>query len=176
MKPEYLDIVDQNNQPTGEKKLRSEVHTNGYWHRTVHIYFFRVKNGHFEILVHLRAKNKDLHPNCWDTRFGGHLQTGETPDQAVLAELKEEVGLDLGLSDLISGPITKSEYFPNNEFNYVYFYKFNDDISKLKFQDNEVQKVKWMKAEDISKDMKDNQSNWSANLKGFENIVNYLTK
>ena len=76
MEKEYLDLVDENNNLTGEKELRSVVHSTGLWHRTVHIYFFRKINNIFEFLVHLRSKDKDLRPNCWDTRFGGHIKAG----------------------------------------------------------------------------------------------------
>ena len=41
MLDEYLDIVDENNNLTGKKALRSEIHSYGIWHRTVHIYLFR---------------------------------------------------------------------------------------------------------------------------------------
>ena len=43
MQEEYLDIVDENENLTGEKELRSVVHAKGLWHRVVHIYFFREK-------------------------------------------------------------------------------------------------------------------------------------
>ena len=86
---EYFDIVDENNALTGEKKLRSDAHTTGLWHRTVHIYLFRIINGKFEFLVHLRSKTKDLNPNKWDPRFGGHLKTGENVQDTVKSELLE---------------------------------------------------------------------------------------
>jgi len=39
---EYLDIVDENNgAPIEERRLRSEVHSQGLWHRVVHVYLFR---------------------------------------------------------------------------------------------------------------------------------------
>lgn len=97
MSNEYLDIVDENNNPTGKKRLRSEVHTLGLWHRTVHIYFFRERNGGIEFLVHLRAKNKDLNPNKWDTRFGGHIRAGEKLEDTVIKEVHEELGLQISL-------------------------------------------------------------------------------
>jgi hypothetical protein len=38
---EYLDVFDENNQPTGVVLPRRQVHAEGLWHRTVHIYLFR---------------------------------------------------------------------------------------------------------------------------------------
>ena len=174
MKQEYLDIVDENNNPTGQKKLRSEAHSKGLWHKTVHIYFFRVKDGGFEILVHLRAKTKDLHPNCWDTRFGGHLKSGESPEEAVLGEIKEEVGLKVNLEDLVKGKIVKREHYPNNEFTHIYFYNFDRDISQLKFEDDEVQEVKWMSVDSIVEGILDNPNNWSAGADNFKRVIKDL--
>src|SRR3989338_1296834 len=112
---EYFDIVDENNQQTGEKRLRFEAHTLGLWHRTVHIYFFRQKDNQIEFLVHLRSKYKDLHPNCWDTRFGGHLKSGETIEKTVINEIKEELGLEIDLNSLIKGSVHKRDKKTNRE-------------------------------------------------------------
>ena len=41
---EYLDIVNEDGNLTGEKEMRSVVHVEGLWHRTVHVYFYKIKN------------------------------------------------------------------------------------------------------------------------------------
>jgi len=171
---EYLDIVDENNDITGEKKLRSQIHKDGSWHRTVHIYYFMKKNNEYYFLVHLRSKEKDLHPNMWDTRFGGHLKSGHDVKQTLISELKEEIGLKADINNFISGPVTKREYFPNNEFTYVYYYPGLEDISSLKFADNEVQEVKWLPAQDIVEGIKNDSNYWAPSLEGFESIFKYL--
>jgi len=158
---EYLDIVDENNVLTGEKKLRSEVHSQGLWHRTVHIYLFKIVENEIYFLVHLRAKNKDLHPNCWDTRFGGHIKSGGSIEDGIKSELMEEVGLELEQGSLIQGEVYKRDHYPNREFTHSFYYKFDDDISTLKFNDGEVQEIKWMKVSDILESMEKNPEIWS---------------
>jgi len=76
MPEEYLEIVNENNDLISRVEPRSFVHSTGLWYRTVHIYFFRKSNKKIEFLVHLRAKTKDLNPNKWDARFGGHIKSG----------------------------------------------------------------------------------------------------
>jgi 8-oxo-dGTP diphosphatase len=52
-------------------------------------------NGQGELLLRLRDDRPDiLHPNCWDV-IGGLLEPGETPEEALLRETREEIGLDL---------------------------------------------------------------------------------
>lgn len=171
---EYLDIVDENNNITGEKKLRSLVHKDGSWHRTVHIYYFMKKNNEYYFLVHLGSKDKDLCPDMWDTRFGGHLKSGQDINQALISELEEEIGLKADIDNFTQGQILKREDFPNNEFTYVYYYQGLDDISNLKFIDSEVQKVKWLSVQDIIGGIRNNSSVWAPSLEGFEVIYNYF--
>lgn len=174
MSDEYLDIVDEENNLVGKKKLRSEVHKTGLRHRTVHIYYVNFKDGNYYFLVHLRSKFKDLNPNKWDTRFGGHVQSGEKIEEALVSELEEEIGLELNPGDFTIGPIRKKDKYPNNEFVYSFYYQADDDLSKLVFRDNEVQRVKWMFAEDITTSLKNNPENWSSSQDGFKNIYNFL--
>jgi 8-oxo-dGTP diphosphatase len=174
MANEYFDIVDENNNKTGQKKLRSVVHNNGSWHRTVHIYYFMKKDSEYYFLVHLRSKENDLCPNMWDTRFGGHLKSGQNIEQTILSELEEEIGLKADIKYFIPGPIIKRGEFLNNEFTYVYYYQGAEDISSLKFIDNEVQEIKWLSAQDIIKEMKNNSNVWAPSLEGFESIYKYL--
>lgn len=175
MKEEFFDIVDENNLITGKKKLRSEAHTQGLWHRVVQIYFFRKFNNEIQILVHLRAKNKDQNPNKWDTRFGGHSKAGENVQNTIKNEMLEEIGLELKTSNLIDGGTYKRDNYPNREFIYRFYYKFEEEnISNLRFNDGEVQEIKWMKVAEILESIENNPNLWSANKVGFNQALEEL--
>ena len=45
-----------------------------------------------KILLGKRAAGQLLYPNVWDLP-GGHLEAGESPDQALIRELEEELGI-----------------------------------------------------------------------------------
>lgn len=141
MPEELFDIVDENNNPLGITKARIRVHKDGDWHRVVHIY---VSNNNGEYLVHFRSPYKDLNPTKWDTRFGGHVAAGSDYDTTAITELSQEIGLNVGVSDLIPGKIHKYDGGTNREFVKQYFYTFDGDIADLKFNYGEVAEVKWM--------------------------------
>jgi len=50
---------------------------------------------HRRLLIYLRDDKPEIpFPNHWDL-FGGHLENGETPEQALVREVKEEIGIEL---------------------------------------------------------------------------------
>lgn len=162
---EYLDIVDENNKYTGIKKERSRVHAEGDWHRTVHVYVF---NGIGELLVHLRSPFKDLYPNCWDTRFGGHVLAGETTEKTLLKEFEEEIGIEVNLNNFIKGETYKHNKGKNKEFTEVYYFKYENQ--DLKFNDNEVVEVKWMSLGGILEELKISQDKWTTKAETIKEI------
>lgn len=57
-----------------------------------------IENPNKAILLLLRDDKPGIaYPNCW-TLVGGHMENGETAEQAVLRELFEEVGLVMKVS------------------------------------------------------------------------------
>jgi 8-oxo-dGTP diphosphatase len=54
-----------------------------------------LENDKGEILLYLRDNKPDIpFPNHWDL-IGGHVEEGETPEEALLREVKEELDIDL---------------------------------------------------------------------------------
>lgn len=168
MSNELLDLYSEANEPLGTNKDRGSIHTDGDWHRTVHIY---VKNDKGQFLVHLRSPQKDGNANCWDTRFGGHVASGDDYDTTVVREIQEEIGITASLDDFRKGELVSYNGDWNKEHTQIYFYIFNGDINDLKFNDNEVVKVQWMSPEEIIESMTTDPKRWAGSAEGFKKHV-----
>lgn len=142
---EYLDILDKNGNKTGESKPRKEVHSNGYWHKGVHIWIINSKK---ELLVQRRSANKDVYPNKLYISVAGHPVSGEEEIESIKREFHEEIGVELDISKLeylftFSQEVIENEgKFLDNQFYDVYLIEMDLDISKLKLQEDEVSEVK----------------------------------
>ncbi len=78
------------------------------------------KNNQY-LMLHRNKKENDLNEGFW-IGVGGHVESGETPDQTIVREVKEETGLDL-LSFKKRGLI----YFKNDDFEEeMYLYTSSD--------------------------------------------------
>jgi 8-oxo-dGTP diphosphatase len=64
------------------------------------------------VLLGKRSFQRTFYPNVWDV-FGGHLEAGESHEQALERELMEELGIRLKtsryLETLITSPSTKGD-------------------------------------------------------------------
>ena len=146
---EYIDIFDENNNPTGQIKEKQQAHEDGDFHRTAHIWIINNKN---ELLLQKRSPNKKTHPNCWDISGAGHIRAGETVINGAIRELEEELGVKAKKEDLQFISIVKSTKNPkNHEFGYVYLLKSNNKIEDYIFTDEEVSQVKYVYFEDLEK-------------------------
>lgn len=155
MADELIEIYNGNNKPLGIEKMKSEAHRNGLWHRASHIWIY---NSAGEILLQLRAENKELYPNMWDISAAGHISAGEEPIISALREMEEEIGLSAKPEDLQFFKIRKYKAvykeIKNNEFYYIYFLKFDGDLGELTLQDEEVAKIQFLPIDKIEEELK----------------------
>jgi isopentenyldiphosphate isomerase len=93
---EWFDVLTAEGQWTGQTKPRAQVHQQGHWHRSFHLWI--VKDRHF-VLLQRRSRKKDLEGGKVDVSVGGHFRAGEGLEQ-VIREVEEEIGLLVRPSDL----------------------------------------------------------------------------
>ena len=92
---EFVDIVDEYGNPTGETVERAKAHSEGIRHRTAHVWIIRRNGKQTEVLLQKRSLKKDSFPGQFDTSSAGHIQAGDEPLDSALRELREELGLSL---------------------------------------------------------------------------------
>ncbi|WP_209399916.1 NUDIX domain-containing protein [Pseudozobellia sp. WGM2] len=141
---ELIDILDASGNKTGKTAMKSEAHKNGWYHESVHIWFY-TKSG--QILIQQRAKNKDTHPLLWDVSVAGHIGAGERIEISAVREVQEEIGLKISEQNLEKIGFFKSfhqhsEILIDREFNHVYLCELTSPISELEKQESEVHDLK----------------------------------
>ncbi len=89
---ELFPIVDEEGNITGAA-TRGECHSGSMLlHPVVHLHVF---NSRGDIYLQRRPMWKDIQPGRWDTAVGGHVDLGESVQQALQRETAEELGIDL---------------------------------------------------------------------------------
>jgi isopentenyldiphosphate isomerase/intracellular septation protein A len=142
---EWVPLVDEQGKVIG-KATRAAVHANkNLLHPVVHLHILNNKS---EIYLQKRPLNKDIQPGKWDTAVGGHVMLGETIEQALKREVKEEVNISLNRADILVQYIWKTEIESELVFSFVL--QHNETIIPNK---NEVDECKFWTLNDIMKNL-----------------------
>lgn len=89
-KKELFPIVNEQGEVLGSI-TRGEAHDGRkVLHPVVHLHLF---NSNGDLYLQRRPDWKDIQPGKWDTACGGHIDFGETPEEALLREVREELGV-----------------------------------------------------------------------------------
>lgn len=101
---EVFDVVDEEDRVLGPKP-RETVHVNNLRHRAVHIL---ITNEAGELFLQKRSLWKDRNPALWDSSTAGHVDAGETYEQAAHRELEEEIGIACQLTPIGQLPCSEA--------------------------------------------------------------------
>jgi isopentenyldiphosphate isomerase len=175
MTEEFIDIITKDGEPTGKTALKSEIHSKGYYHNTAHIWFY-TKDG--QILLAQRAASKTICPLLWDVSVAGHVDTGETIEQAAIRETQEEIGLTISQSDLHKIGVfpcfqTYDNGIVDNEFHHTFLVELKVPLKNLKPQAGEVEALKLVTVETFKSLLANSTTNsyFVASNKAYYEIV-----
>lgn len=113
---EQFPLVDEDGRVIG-KASRGECHNGSHLlHPVVHLHVF---NSRGEVYLQKRPEWKDIQPGKWDTAVGGHIDYGETPEEALRREVREELGIEAFKPE----PLGKYVFESQRERELVYVHK-----------------------------------------------------
>ena len=103
IKEEWFPIVDEQGNVTG-RATRRECHSGSMLlHPVVHLHIFDSTG---RLYMQRRSMSKEIQPGKWDTAVGGHVDDGETIEEALRREVREELGI--------------SDFEPQHLFTYLF--------------------------------------------------------
>lgn len=161
---EYLDVVDEYGNPTGEIVERGIAHRDGIRHRTAHLWVIRDRGEGIEVLLQKRSEDKDSFPGCWYISSAGHIPAGQDYVESAVRELKEELGLDAEPEELIfCGDLKRYDevefhgrLFKNDQVSRTFYMVRDVELEELTLQESEVSEACWMKLEECRRHVMDN--------------------
>ena len=151
--PEMIDITDESGTPLGYALPRPEVHREGHWHKTVHVWLWNTAG---KILVQKRSATKGSYPSRWDVSSAGHISAGDSPLNAAVREVHEELGIMLHSRELVPlGERKQTAAFPergyvDNEIAVIFAARCDEEIAAMALQEAEVSAVAWISPAELT--------------------------
>ncbi len=144
-----IQIVDEHNNPIGSA-TKQEAWRDGLIHRVVRISILD-KAG--RLLVQKRSDQKELFPGRLDNSAAGHVDIGETYEQAALRELHEELGLKgIELQKLGDYYVDVTDDWRRmKRFTRSYKIVLQDPLPSFKLPKDEVESTEWMEVAKVKK-------------------------
>ena len=137
---EKRDLVDKNRKITGIITTNDANLPEG---RYIQIVIIFIQNDKNQFLIQKRAIKKN---GKWAST-GGHIISKENSLHAILREVSEEIGLPMQENEIEMVFTKKTQ----DSFVDIYYAKKEVNLSELKIQKEEVEKVKWASLEEIKK-------------------------
>lgn len=145
---EKVILVDTNDNPIGLMN-KLEAHEKAVLHRAFSVFILNDKK---ELMLQQRAHHKYHSPLLWTNTCCSHQRENETNIQAGTRRLREEMGFETELKEMFHF-IYKAPFdngLTEHELDHVMIGYFND---LPMINSDEVESWKWMKIEDVKKDM-----------------------
>ena len=164
---EILDIYDNNGNTTGKTIIRGDRNVSLKENEHIAIAVIFIENSKGEFLIQKTSKEKGEKYSS----TGGHVDSGETPLQAIKREVKEELGINID-NDLIM------EYgflLYDMPLRYIFYLKKDIEIKNIRVQKEEVESVQYMSISQIYELIDKNEMVESHGIM-FKELLNKMNK
>ena len=142
---ELLDLYDRSGRPLGRTVRRGEglprVAEGEYW-RVCDVWLVNARG---EVLIQRRSLDKPNWPGAWCESAGGAIRSGETPEEGMLRETAEEIGVR---PDLSRGGLAFT-YLGKTSHHDVWIFRMDVPLESLTLQPEEVIDARWARPEEL---------------------------
>lgn len=140
MNVEILDVIDEDDKVIGTM-AHADINKKLLPHRIVHVLIFDKKGN---MLLQMRSAKKSFCPLHWSTAVGGHVQSGESYEEAALREFEEELGVKVPIHFMF-----KTRYDdPRGFFMMLGIFKATYE-GEFKLNPDEVESVKYFSKKEL---------------------------
>lgn len=136
-------VVDENDNVIGAERMTDAIEK-GLIRRAARVYVF---NESGQLLVQQRSE-KVLKPLMLDQSAAGHVDEGETYEQAAYRELEEELGISGYTLELVATSFRTTDFY-----NAIYRLTIPDN-TPINFDPEEIKQVLWYDTDSLTKEMK----------------------
>jgi 8-oxo-dGTP diphosphatase len=109
--------------------------------------YLKDKDANKTLMIHRVKKINDMHEGKWNG-LGGKIEPGETPEECVIREIKEESGLIIN-NPILKGLLTFPDFGGKNNNEDWYVFVFIADDFKGKLIDSNEGNLKWIDNEKL---------------------------
>lgn len=138
---EILGIYDDNGNLTGKTIIRGDKTQEIKPNEHIALSVIFIENSEGKFLIQKTSKEKG---NVFSTT-GGHVDSGETPLDAIKREAKEEIGVNIENDDIQDYGYLMFDM----PLRFIFYVKKDIDINSISLQKEEVDYVKYMTVEEI---------------------------
>lgn len=133
------------------------------------------------MLLEKRAPTKKQSPNKW-ALCAGHIEAGDIPENAIVREMKEEIGVDVSIDKLeFIKPAVRNIKFNDNLYNrafqYTYFWITDKKESEFTVQLEELTEVRYFDIEEVKNRVINKDKNFAFSDEEYiTDIINIVEK
>ena len=158
---EKINYFDENRKYIGQVD-RKNAEKNSLLVQAVQLWIVNPETN--EVLMQKRSDKKNINAGKIDVSVSGHVKIKETPIQAMLREANEEIGIDRqylcnAMQKFYETKINLGKYGKQGNYIVNFYVAFlNNELSSYKKNDDEVEKLFWMKYEELKKRVENNDN------------------
>ncbi len=157
MKKPKIPVVNENDEIIGYKDF-DEIDPKKDIYRVSALW---VTNSKGEVLIAQRKFTKKHDPGKWGPAVAGTVDEGETYEDNIYKEAKEELGIEGVKFDIGPKERAHSSY---NFFGQWFTLKLDHPLSDFKIQEDEVEEIAWVLGEKLREDVRKNPGKYTPTM------------